>query len=159
MSLRETLAAGALVLGSAVMLLAALGVVRLPDVYTRMSAASKASTLGAGLLALGAALAFPAEPVAAQAVALVAFLALAAPVASHLVGRAAYVSGTRPWQGTARDDLAGRYDHDRGTLAGAAAGTGGAAGEGAAGEGAPGGPRAAGAQRDAPGRGGGPRVA
>ena len=130
MSLREATAAVALVLGSAVMLLAALGVVRLPDVYTRMSAASKASTLGAALLALGAALAFPAEPVAAQAVALVAFLMLAAPVASHLIGRAAYVSGTRPWEGTARDDLAGRYDHGRGTLAGRPEGGGPGEGEG-----------------------------
>jgi multicomponent Na+:H+ antiporter subunit G len=126
----ETIAAAALVLGSAVTLIAALGVLRLPDVYTRLSAASKTSTLGASLLALGAALAFPSEPVVAQAVALVAFLFLAAPVASHLIGRAAYVAGVRPWSGTGRDDLEGKYDHDRGTLAGAEPGASGERGHG-----------------------------
>jgi multicomponent Na+:H+ antiporter subunit G len=96
--------------GAFFMLLAALGIVRMPDLYTRMSATSKASTLGASLLALGAAAAFGREPVLAEAVALVAFLFLTAPVAAHMIGRAGYLTGVRPSPRTRVDALAGSRD-------------------------------------------------
>ena len=118
MSLREWSGCALMTLGALLAVLAGLGLLRMPDLYTRMSATSKASTLGAALLALGAALVFGTEPSAARAVALVAFLMLTAPVAAHRIGRAGYLSGVRPWRGTQPDELSGRYDLERGTLHG-----------------------------------------
>lgn len=100
-------AAGAvcIALGAFFVGVAALGVLRMPDLYTRMHAATKAGTLGAGLLLLGAAFVLRDPWVAARAVLTVAFLALTVPVASHLVARAAHRTGQAPvWDATVRDE-------------------------------------------------------
>jgi multicomponent Na+:H+ antiporter subunit G len=91
--------------GAFFVLVAALGVVRLPDLYTRMHAASKAGAVGAGLLFLALAAAADDPAAGWRALAGVAFLLLTTPVAAHLLGRAAYRAGTRPVAGT-RDGLA-----------------------------------------------------
>jgi multicomponent Na+:H+ antiporter subunit G len=104
--------AALLVLGAGFMLLAAIGLVRLPDVYLRMSAASKAATLGASLVLVGAAVHFGTAAVAGRAIVIAAFLFLTAPVAAHVIGRAAYRRGSPLWEGTIADELAG--DEERG---------------------------------------------
>lgn len=109
----SVLAAVLLVLGAAFMLLSAIGLVRLPDVYTRMSASSKAATLGASLLLLGAAVHFGTLAVAGRAVVIVAFLFLTAPVAAHAIGRAAYRGRSPLWSGTIADELGGAEDERR----------------------------------------------
>ena len=87
------------------MVVAALGVLRMPDLYTRMHAATKAGTLGAGLLLVGAAFVLGDPWVTVRAVLTVAFLALTVPVASHLVARAAYRTGRAPlWSATVLDE-------------------------------------------------------
>ena len=96
-----------LVSGALFMLLAAVGLVRLPDLYTRMSATSKAATLGASLVLLGAAVHFGTAAAAGKAVVIVAFLFLTAPVAAHAIGRAGYRRGSPLWEGTVTDELAG----------------------------------------------------
>lgn len=96
----------ALLLGGALlMLLAALGVLRLPDVYARLSATSKAATLGVALTLAGAAWHFGRLDIAGRALVTVVFVYLTAPVAAHHIGRAAWRSGVRPWSGTATDEL------------------------------------------------------
>ncbi len=102
-----------LVAGSAFMLLAGVGLVRLPDLYTRMSATSKAATLGASLVLLGAAIHFGTAAVAGQAVVIVAFLFLTAPVAAHAIGRAGYRRRSPLWEGTVADELAGAEEASR----------------------------------------------
>jgi multicomponent Na+:H+ antiporter subunit G len=100
-----------LVLGALFMLLAAVGLVRLPDLYLRMSATSKAATLGASLVLLGAAVHFGTAAVAGRAVVIVVFLFLTAPVAAHAIGRAGYRRKSPLWKGTIADELA---EADRG---------------------------------------------
>jgi multicomponent Na+:H+ antiporter subunit G len=100
------LAAALLLLGAVFMTLGAVGLVRLPDVYMRMSASSKAATLGASLALLGAAFHFGTAAVAGRAVVIVAFLFLTAPVAAHAIGRAGYRRGSPLWKGTIADELA-----------------------------------------------------
>jgi multicomponent Na+:H+ antiporter subunit G len=100
------LAAALLVLGAVFMALAAFGLVRLPDAYTRMSAASKAATLGAALLLLGAAAHFGSAAVAGRAVVIALFLFLTAPVAAHAIGRAGYRRGSPLCESTIADELA-----------------------------------------------------
>jgi multicomponent Na+:H+ antiporter subunit G len=96
-----------LVSGALFMLLAGVGLVRLPDLYTRMSATSKAATLGASLVLLGAAVHFGTAAAAGRAVVVVAFLFLTAPLAAHAIGRAGYRRRSPLWEGTVADELAG----------------------------------------------------
>lgn len=102
--------------------LSALGVARLPDLYTRMQATTKATTLGLGLIVISVAVHLGTFGAWLRAIAIVAFLYATAPVAAHVIARAAYFVGTKPWQGTRHDELQGRYDPETHGLAGASPG-------------------------------------
>lgn len=100
-----------LVSGGLFMLLAGVGLVPLPDLYLRMSATSKAATLGAALVLLGAALHFGTAAAAGKAIVIVAFLFLTAPAAAHAIGRAGYRRRSPLWEGTVADELAGAEEN------------------------------------------------
>jgi multicomponent Na+:H+ antiporter subunit G len=95
------------VLGSSFAFLAALGVWRMPDVFTRMQASTKASTLGLGCLLLGAALQFGDAASIVRIVAIAAFTLLTTPVSSHLIARASYRADVPLWKGTVVDERRG----------------------------------------------------
>jgi multicomponent Na+:H+ antiporter subunit G len=99
------------VLGAAFCLLAAVGVVRMPDVFTRMQAASKASTLGLACLLVGTTIELGDGATLARAVSIAAFIMLTTPVAAHVVARAAYFTNVPLWSGTVVDER--REDQDR----------------------------------------------
>jgi multicomponent Na+:H+ antiporter subunit G len=84
-----------LVAGSAFALIAALGLVRLPDLLTRMHAASKAGTAGSGLLLIAAAMHLGDWAAWAKALAAIAFFVLTAPVSAHLLAKASRESAER----------------------------------------------------------------
>jgi multicomponent Na+:H+ antiporter subunit G len=94
-----------MLIGGIFCLVAALGVVRLPDVLTRMHAATKAGTLGTGLLVLAEALFYRQLGISLRAATVVALLLLTAPVAAHLISRAAYRSGVPLSERTWIDEL------------------------------------------------------
>jgi multicomponent Na+:H+ antiporter subunit G len=108
------IAAVLLVLGAAFMLLAGVGLLRLPDLFLRMSATAKAATLGAALTALGAAVHFGEADVAGRVVVIVVFLFLTAPVAAHKIGRAGYRRGAPLYEGTICDEAKGCLPRDEG---------------------------------------------
>lgn len=91
-------------IGSAFAFLAALGVVRMPDVFTRMQASTKASTLGLGCLLIGTALQLDDLASTVRAVSIGAFILLTTPVSAHVIARAAYHAGVPLWRGTALDE-------------------------------------------------------
>jgi len=95
--------------GSFLMFLAGVGILRMPDLFLRMSSTAKAGTLGAGLIVLGAAIFFNDFSIYSRAIAIIIFLLLTSPVAAHMIGRAAYFDGVPLWKGTIRDDLHGHY--------------------------------------------------
>ncbi len=97
-------------IGSALIAIAGLGILRLPDVYSRMHAATKAASLGLASILAGTALLFPGLDTAVKLVLAIAFQFLTAPVASHMIGRAAYRAGVPFWEGTLYDDLAEAED-------------------------------------------------
>lgn len=109
-----------LVVGALFALVGAIGVLRFPDLYTRMHAASKAGTLGSGILLLALAVAAQQYDVGSRAVAGIVFLLLTAPVSAHLLARAAVSAGVRPCPGTALDDVS---DHPAVRFRGGAAGS------------------------------------
>ena len=97
MTARE-LAVVALALGGVFFtLVAAIGLIRLPDLYTRAHSASKTDTLGAGLTLGAVAVSFGFELSALKAVLLVVFLFLTNPTAAHAITRAAADQGIEPW--------------------------------------------------------------
>ncbi len=99
-------AAGVLLLiGAVFSLLAAIGILRLPDLYTRMHAASKAGTMGSGLMLIAIAVVAFDGPVILRALVGFLFLLLTAPVSAHLLARAAYSAGYKPASITHINDL------------------------------------------------------
>ncbi len=101
----EFVIAALMVVGALFMLVAALGIVRMPDVFTRMSCNAKSVTIGLGFLLLAFMLHFREFGVGSRALATIAFIALTIPVASHRIGRSAYLSGVTLWKGTIKDEL------------------------------------------------------
>ncbi len=98
--------AAILVLGGAgFSLIAAIGVLRLPDLYTRLHAASKAGAIGAGMIFLSVAVASLDGAVVLRALLGIVFLLLSTPVSAHLLARAAFRSGEKPSPVTTVEDL------------------------------------------------------
>jgi multicomponent Na+:H+ antiporter subunit G len=83
---------------------AAIGLVRLPDVYTRTHAASKSDTLGAVLAVAAAALALQSGLSTAKSVFLLVFMFITNPTAAHAIARAAREQGIEPWTVDEEDD-------------------------------------------------------
>jgi len=112
----ELFTAAFLLIGAGFMLIAALGVTRFPDLYARMHAASKASSLGLGCILLAVAIAFPTFIIIAKCIMVMLFIFLTVPIAAHMIGRAAYLLKVPLWEHTVTDDLHQRYSEDRETL-------------------------------------------
>lgn len=99
-----------LLVGAAFMLLAALGVLRMPDLFTRLQATSKATTLGVGCLMIGVAIHFGELSTVLRACVIVLLFFVTAPIAAHVIARAAYFLGSDLWEHTIIDELRERYD-------------------------------------------------
>ncbi len=89
-----------LLVGALFALIAAIGVLRLPDLYTRMHAASKAGTVGGSFILLAVAVLSQDAAVALRAIIGVLFLLLTTPISAHLLARISYLSGVSPHQDT-----------------------------------------------------------
>ena len=101
-------AAAVLVVGSLFSLLAALGLVRFPDLYTRLHAASKAGVMGAGLVLLSLALVSMDIAIILRSLVAILFIILTTPVSAHLLARSAYATGLNPADSTKTDEMASR---------------------------------------------------
>jgi multicomponent Na+:H+ antiporter subunit G len=85
-----------------------IGLVRFPDVYNRLQAATKCVTLGTVLLLLGVAIASGVGPTAAKAVICAVFVLVTSPTAAHAIAKGAYASGVALWERTVVDKYAER---------------------------------------------------
>jgi multicomponent Na+:H+ antiporter subunit G len=96
-------------LGTLFILLSAIGLVRMPDTYLRISVNTKAATLGVGLVLVGTAVFFNDLSTTSRALVIILFVFLTAPVSAHLIGRASYFMGVKLWKNSVMDDLQGKY--------------------------------------------------
>lgn len=96
--------------GTIFVFLAAVGIVRMPDTYLRISVTTKAATLGIGLLLIAGAIYSYDLAITAKIMAIILFLLLTAPVSAHLIGRTSYFVGVKLWKGSVIDDMKGKYD-------------------------------------------------
>ncbi|API90610.1 MULTISPECIES: monovalent cation/H(+) antiporter subunit G [Bacillota] len=95
--------------GTFFILSASIGVVRFPDVYTKLHAATKASTLGIAFILIGAFTYLYLEHsiVSGKLLLAIVFIMLTAPVGAHMMGRAAHTSGVKPYLKNRNDE----YEH------------------------------------------------
>ncbi|HEY8450853.1 MAG: monovalent cation/H(+) antiporter subunit G [Micromonosporaceae bacterium] len=93
-------------LGGFLMVSAAVGMARLPDVFHRTNAVAKAAVLGLSLILIGVAVLMPTPHVVATVALAILAQLFTAPVAGYAVGRAAYRSGAPLSPDTFRNDLA-----------------------------------------------------
>lgn len=87
-------------IGVALILIASVGLLRMPDLYLRTSVASKGSTLGIATIMLAVAIYFGELGTSSRALAVIIFMMLTAPVAAHMLGRSAYRDGVPLWSET-----------------------------------------------------------
>lgn len=111
MSAVDVLSWSSLVVGGSFVLIGGIGVVRFPDLFTRMHAASLTDTLGAGLILIGLMLQAGFTLPLAKLVLILLLILFTSPASTHALAKAALHGGVRPWMRRDRteDDDAG--DH------------------------------------------------
>lgn len=105
MSIADLVAAVSLLTGSGLVLVAAIGLHRMPDLYARMHAATKTATLGFTLCVLAAAVRADGVDTRTKLALAIVFQFLTAPVAAHLLSRAAHSGGVDRSPHTVVDEL------------------------------------------------------
>lgn len=102
----ETVSYVFMIIGGIFYLLGGLGVLRMPDVFNRIQAGTKATTLGAFSLLLGVGIAHPDWLL--KVILIIVFIALSNPIGSSVLAKAAYISEPLP-ENLIQDDLKGHY--------------------------------------------------
>lgn len=105
MPLQDIFSIFLIIVGTALMLISAVGIIRFPDFYVRMSAITKAATLGLFLLLIGIAIFFNTFGLSVKSFIIIALILLTNPVGAHAIARAAYKSGTELWEKNVVNEL------------------------------------------------------
>lgn len=92
-------------IGALFILIAALGIHRMPDFYTRLSVTVKAGTIGVGCILLAVSIYFFDFSVTTKVFAIIFFLFITSPVAAYMISRTAYVSGVKLWDKSIYNEL------------------------------------------------------
>lgn len=103
---RDAVVALLLSAGALFILIGGIGIYRMPDLFSRMSATTKAATLGVVVIVLAMAVHFDDVATRARAALTIFFLFITAPVAAHMIGRAGYALGVKLYEKTIVDELA-----------------------------------------------------
>ena len=106
----ETIARYMIVIGLLFDLLGTIGLVRLPDIYNRLQAATKCVTFGTCLILMGLFVRSGIDALGVKAVLAAIFILLTSPVGAHAIARAAHISGVPLWEQSVGD----AYLEDRG---------------------------------------------
>ncbi|RLI91661.1 MAG: hypothetical protein DRO89_03530 [Candidatus Altiarchaeales archaeon] len=93
----ELVTIGFLLTGTFFFITATLGLLRFPDLFTRLHATGKGDTLGASLTLIGLALHAGLTPESIKILITLVFILATSPVAAHAICRAIYVKGAKPW--------------------------------------------------------------
>ncbi|WP_119070240.1 monovalent cation/H(+) antiporter subunit G [Aggregatilinea lenta] len=89
--LRDVLTYVFMLIGTAFCLIAGMGILRMPDLFLRMSMTTKAGTIGIGSLMIACMINFSDSAALAKAFAIIIFMLITSPVSAHMIGRAGYL--------------------------------------------------------------------
>lgn len=103
--MKDVIVATLAISGSFFIFVAALGMLTMPDLYLRISASTKAVTLGVGSLLLAVAVHFMEVGVITESLAAIFFLFTTTPIAAHIITRVSYMLGIKMWEHSKYDDL------------------------------------------------------
>ena len=103
--IKEIFSAFFLLAGSFFIIIAAVGMFRFPDIYTRIHAASKSISLGIGCLLIGVIIYFANPLIIVKSVAVILFIFMTMPVASQMISRVAYLRKVEIWDKTWVDEM------------------------------------------------------
>ena len=110
--MKEILVLIFLTIGTLFILIASIGLLKMPDVYLRMSASTIAGTFGVATMLIAVAIYFLDITVTLHIIGIIIFLILTVPIGAHMLGRAAHIIGLKMWDKTVCDDLEGKYDEE-----------------------------------------------
>ncbi len=96
-----------LVLGSLFILVSAIGILKLQDLYMRMHSTTKTTSFGITLLLIGSFLAFPEPGFFIKGIVIVIFVFLTTPLGTHMISKAGHILGIRKADNYVRDDWEG----------------------------------------------------
>ena len=102
----ETIGLVVMAVGVVFDLFGCIGLVRLPDIYNRLQAATKCVTLGTCMILIGLPLMMGIHPAGIRALLCAVFILLTSPVAAHALSRAAYKAGIKLWEKSVADAYA-----------------------------------------------------
>ena len=105
-----------ILIGAIFSFIAALGMLRMPDLLMRMHAGTKAGTLSVGLILLGTGIDFGTISAITKCLLAIIFLFITIPIGAHMLGRAAYFIQVPLWKKTVIDELRDHYDPETHTL-------------------------------------------
>jgi multicomponent Na+:H+ antiporter subunit G len=88
---------GFILAGTFFFITATIGLLRFPDLFTRLHATGKGDTLGASLILLGLAIHTGFTPDTVKILIMLIFILLTSPVAAHAICREIYAGGGKPW--------------------------------------------------------------
>jgi len=86
-----------------------IGLVRFPDVYNRLQAATKCVTLGTFLLLVGVAMASGSGAIAAKAIVCAIFILITSPTAAHAIAKGSHAAGVELWENSVVD----KYEEEK----------------------------------------------
>lgn len=101
-----------LVIGTLFIFIASVGLLKMPDVYLRMSASTIAGTFGVASMLIAVAIFFGGLSLVLHVVGVIVFLILTVPVGAHMLGRTSHIIGLKMWNKTVSDDMKGKYNED-----------------------------------------------
>lgn len=102
-------------IGSIFILLASIGILKLPDLYIRMSATTKAASLGVGTILLGTCFHYLEVGIVVRTLIIIIFIFLTAPIAAHVIGRSAYRKGIK-MKKSIINEVEDKYNPENNTL-------------------------------------------
>lgn len=108
--MNEIVLAALIITGTGFIFLASLGILRMPDLYMRMSTTTKAATIGIAFMLFSTAMFFQDFAITTRVFATVLFVLLTVPTAAHMIGRAGYFNKVPLWENSVIDELHGRYN-------------------------------------------------
>jgi multicomponent Na+:H+ antiporter subunit G len=94
-----------LITGALFILISAIGILRLPDLFMRMHATTKTNSIGIALILVGTMMAFPQVTNVLKGLMIIIFIYLTSPLGAHMIGKAGLITNVKKWKGNARDDF------------------------------------------------------